>query len=58
MGKRLYVGNLSFNTTGVTLTDAFSQGNLQVASVSVMLDGDTGTSAGAAGGGVLVGRVR
>ncbi|MBL8734309.1 MAG: RNA-binding protein [Planctomycetes bacterium] len=46
MGKRLYVGNLSFNTTEATLSEAFSQGNLQVASVSVMLDRDTGRSRG------------
>ena len=46
MGKRLYVGNLSFDTTEATLSDAFGQGNLKVSSVTVMLDRDTGRSRG------------
>lgn len=46
MGKRLYVGNLSFDTTETSLSDAFSQGNRKVASVSVMMDRDTGRSRG------------
>lgn len=46
MGKRLYVGNLSFNTTDHTLQDAFAQDGRKVASVSVMLDRDTGRSRG------------
>jgi RNA recognition motif-containing protein len=46
MGKRLYVGNLSFNTTDDTLQDAFAQDGRKVASVSVMLDRDTGRSRG------------
>ncbi len=46
MGKRLYVGNLSFNTTDHTLQDAFAQDGRKVASVSIMLDRDTGRSRG------------
>jgi RNA recognition motif-containing protein len=46
MGKRLYVGNLSFSTTEAALQDAFAQDGRQVASVSVMLDRDTGRSRG------------
>lgn len=46
MGRRLYVGNLSFDTTEATLSEAFGQGNLKVSSVSVMLDRDTGRSRG------------
>ncbi|MBP8301194.1 MAG: RNA-binding protein [Planctomycetes bacterium] len=46
MGKRLYVGNLSFNTTDHTLQDAFAQDGRKVASVTVMLDRDTGRSRG------------
>jgi RNA recognition motif-containing protein len=46
MGKRLYVGNLSFDTTEATLSEAFSQDNRKVSSVSVMMDRDTGRSRG------------
>lgn len=46
MGKRLYVGNLSFDTTEATLSAAFSEGNRQVSSVSVMMDRDTGRPRG------------
>lgn len=46
MGKRLYVGNLSFQTTESDLENAFSQDGRQVASVSVMVDRDTGRSRG------------
>lgn len=46
MGKRLYVGNLSFNTTDSTLQEAFAQDGRKVASASVMLDRDTGRSRG------------
>ena len=46
MGKRLYVGNLSFNTTGHALQDAFGKDGRKVASVSIMLDRDTGRSRG------------
>jgi len=46
MGKRLFVGNLSFQTTEGTLESLFSQDGRQVASVSVVQDRDTGRSRG------------
>ena len=46
MGTRLYVGNLSFNTTDATLQEAFAKDGRNVSSVSVMLDRDTGRSRG------------
>jgi RNA recognition motif-containing protein len=46
MGNRLYVGNLSFDTTDADLTAAFEQGGLKVSSVQVMADRDTGRSRG------------
>jgi hypothetical protein len=46
MGKRLYVGNLSFQTAEHSLEDAFGQDGGKVASVSIMLDRDTGRSRG------------
>ena len=46
MGTRLYVGNLSFNTTDDSLHAAFSADGRQVSSVSVVLDRDTGRSRG------------
>ena len=45
MGKRLYVGNLSFNTTEDSLAAAFGAAG-KVESCSVMLDRDTGRSRG------------
>jgi cold-inducible RNA-binding protein len=45
MGTRLYVGNLSFRTTGDDLREMFSQaGNVE--SVSVVEDRETGRSRG------------
>ncbi|HEX5052017.1 MAG TPA: RNA-binding protein [Planctomycetota bacterium] len=46
MGKRLYVGNLSFQTTDSSLQDAFAADGRKVASVSLVLDRDTGRSRG------------
>jgi RNA recognition motif-containing protein len=46
MGKRLFVGNLSFNTTEDSLADLFQQNNLTAASISVVTDRDTGRSRG------------
>ena len=46
MSKRLYVGNLSFQTTGEALESAFAQDGRQVASVHVMTDRDTGRPRG------------
>jgi RNA recognition motif-containing protein len=45
MGTRLYVGNLSFNTTSDDLRDYFSQAG-EVKSASVVEDRDTGRSRG------------
>lgn len=46
MGKRLYVGNLSFNSTEASLTTAFEKDGRKVASVSIVTDRDTGRSRG------------
>jgi RNA recognition motif-containing protein len=46
MGKRLYVGNLSFSTTEDTLRTAFAEGGRTVTSVTVMVDRDTGRPRG------------
>jgi RNA recognition motif-containing protein len=46
MGKRLFVGNLSFTTTEGTLESLFAQDGRKVASVSVVQDRDTGRSRG------------
>lgn len=45
MAKRLYVGNLSYNTTGASLTDAFSQFG-EVETSDVVMDKMTGRSRG------------
>lgn len=45
MAKRLYVGNLSFQTTEADLSDLFSQAG-QVDSVKIITDRDTGRSKG------------
>ena len=46
MGTRLYVGNLSFDSTEEDVYDAFGQDGRQVKSVSIMLDRDTGRPRG------------
>jgi RNA recognition motif-containing protein len=46
MGKRLYVGNLSFDSTEASLTKAFEQDGRKVSSVSIVADRDTGRSRG------------
>lgn len=46
MGKRLYVGNLSFDTTANSLTTAFATDGRTVESVSIVMDRDTGKSRG------------
>jgi cold-inducible RNA-binding protein len=46
MGKRLYVGNLSYSTTEADLRDAFAAGGEEVADVKVVLDRDTGRPRG------------
>ena len=45
MSKRIFVGNLSFQTTESDLTDLFEQTG-QVESVSIITDRDTGRSNG------------
>ena len=46
MAKRLYVGNLAFQTTEDSITAAFGQNGRKVSSVQLMLDRDTGRSRG------------
>lgn len=46
MGKRLFVGNLSFNTTEDGLAALFQQGGWATSSISVVADRDTGRSRG------------
>ena len=46
MGKRLYVGNLSYDTTDDSLRAAFSQDGRTVTDVHVMTDRDTGRPRG------------
>jgi cold-inducible RNA-binding protein len=45
MAKRLYIGNLSFNTTEASLREAFAQAG-EVTSATVMIDKMTGRSRG------------
>jgi cold-inducible RNA-binding protein len=45
MGKRLYVGNLSYGTTEVGLRELFAQSG-EVAEVKMMLDRETGRPRG------------
>ena len=46
MGKRLYVGNLSYNATEAELRDVFAEGGKEVAEVKIVLDRDTGRPRG------------
>ncbi len=46
MGKRLYVGNLSYETTEESLRHAFSKGGSTVLEVQMMADRETGRSRG------------
>ena len=45
MGRRLYVGNLSYNTTEIGLREAFSQVGT-VADAKIVMDRDTGRPRG------------
>ena len=45
MGKRLYVGNLSYGTTDESLRQLF-EGHGQVTSAQIIMDRDTGRSKG------------
>jgi cold-inducible RNA-binding protein len=46
MGKRLYVGNLSYSITEADLRDAFAAAGHDVAEVKLVLDRDTGRPRG------------
>ncbi|HED66646.1 MAG TPA: RNA-binding protein [Planctomycetes bacterium] len=46
MGKRLYVGNLSYDTTEEGLRNAFSEGGGSVADIHILIDRETGRSRG------------
>jgi cold-inducible RNA-binding protein len=46
MGTKLYVGNLNYNTTEDMLREAFSGNGREVASVSIIMDRETGRSRG------------
>lgn len=46
MGKRLYIGNLSFETIEGDLVTAFEQDGRKVSSAQVVMDRDTGRSRG------------
>ena len=42
MGRKLYVGNLNFNTTAESLRAAFEQDGRKVADVAIITDRETG----------------
>ncbi|MBA3464097.1 MAG: RNA-binding protein [Deltaproteobacteria bacterium] len=46
MGTKLYVGNLNYNTTEASLRQAFGANGREVASVSIIMDRETGRSRG------------
>ena len=46
MGTKLYVGNLSYNTTEATLRAAFEADGRQVKEVAMIMDRDTGRPKG------------
>ncbi len=46
MGNRLYVGNLSFDSTEDSIRAAFSADGRNVSEVTVMMDRDTGRPRG------------
>ena len=46
MGKRLYVGNLSYNVTEIELREVFAEGGRNVVEVKVVMDRDTGRPRG------------
>ena len=46
MGKKLYVGNLSYSTTEVDLREAFAATGEEVADVKIVLDRETGRPRG------------
>lgn len=46
MGHKIFVGNISFDTTEQDLRDLFSQDDRQVESVNIIMDRDTGRPRG------------
>ena len=46
MGTRLFVGNLSFNTTETDLRDAFTQSGLNALEVKIVMERETGRPRG------------
>ncbi|HWM93360.1 MAG TPA: RNA-binding protein [Thermoanaerobaculia bacterium] len=46
MGKRLYVGNLSYSVTDNDLRDAFTDGGYEVVDVKIVMDRDAGRPRG------------
>src|SRR5438132_1714214 len=46
MGTKLYVGNLNYNTSEESLRQAFGANGREVASVSIIMDRETGRSRG------------
>lgn len=46
MGTKLYVGNLNYNTSELSLRELFSADGREVASVSIIMDRETGRSRG------------
>ena len=46
MGKRLYVGNLSYDSTDDSVRAAFSEDGRAVSDVQIMIDRDTGRPRG------------
>ena len=46
MGTKLYVGNLNYNTNEASLREAFGANGREVASVSIIMDRETGRSRG------------
>src|SRR5690242_20445036 len=46
VGTKLYVGNLNYNTTEASLREAFGANGREVASVSIIMDRETGRSRG------------
>ena len=46
MGTKLYVGNLNYNTSEESLRQMFSANGREVASVSIIMDRETGRSRG------------
>ena len=46
MGTKLYVGNLNYNTNEESLREAFGANGREVASVSIIMDRETGRSRG------------